>query len=89
MLASIEVHAGRCGIMTRHIHAQVTVIPRSEYEIPEGCRVKPGSRSSQRKKDFPPRELLRQQAAGEMAEYLKSATAAQPVPAEAAPTSEA
>lgn len=40
---------------------QVSVIPESEYEIPEGCRVKEGSRSSQRKLEFPPRSQLRKQ----------------------------
>ncbi len=79
--------------LARRGRAQVSVIPRAEYEIPEGCRVQPGSRSSLRKKAYPPRELLRAQAAGKMADFLKGATAAQfaaaqPVAA-AAPSAEA
>jgi hypothetical protein len=70
--------------MIVHACAQVSVIPRSQYTIPEGCRVQPGSRSSLRKKEFPPRVLLREQAAEDMAQFLKSANVAEPA---AAPSS--
>ncbi len=47
---------------------QVSVIPTSTYVIPEGQRVQPGSRKTQRKLEFPPRQLLREQFEKDMEE---------------------
>ena len=41
---------------------QVHVVAKSEYVIPEGNRVKAeNSRRTERKKEFPPRHMLREQ----------------------------
>ncbi|EIE27562.1 hypothetical protein COCSUDRAFT_21462 [Coccomyxa subellipsoidea C-169] len=47
---------------------RVSVIPTSTYVIPEGQRVQPGSRKTQRKLEFPPRQLLREQFEKDMEE---------------------
>jgi hypothetical protein len=53
---------------------QVHVVPRGEYVVPEGNRVKTeNSRRTQRKKEFPPRALLRAQFERDVAEAPISA----------------
>ena len=53
---------------------QVHVVPRSAYVVPEGNRVKAeNSRKTQRKKEFPPRALLREQFERDVAEAPISA----------------
>jgi len=42
---------------------EVSVIPFEEYERPAGQQMKPGSRKSRRKEQYPPRALLRAAAA--------------------------
>ncbi|CAL8463415.1 g2949 [Coccomyxa elongata] len=52
---------------------RVSVIPVSEYVIPEGCRVQPGSRKTQRKLEFPPRAVLREQLEKDIEEFATAA----------------
>lgn len=47
---------------------QVTVIPESEYVVPEGQRRKPGSRRELNRQDYPPRAELRAQFEKDFAE---------------------
>ena len=50
------------------------MVPKSEYVVPEGNRVKTeNSRKTQRKKEFPPRALLRAQFERDVAEATISA----------------
>ena len=63
MLASLIASSGSAVLV------QVHVVPRSEYVVPEGNRVKTeNSRKIQRKKEFPPRALLREQFERDVAE---------------------
>lgn len=43
--------------------AQVSVIPFEDYTRPEGNTLKPGSRKSRRKEQYPPRALAAQSEA--------------------------
>ena len=60
----------------RHTVWQVHVVAKSEYVIPEGNRVKAeNSRRTERKKEFPPRQMLREQFERDVA---SAAVTAQP-----------
>ena len=47
---------------------QVTVVPESAYEIPEGQRRKPDGRRALNRKNYPPRAELREQFEKDFAE---------------------
>ena len=54
---------------------QVSVVPRDQYIVPEGQRIKEGSRKCLRCQKYPPRAQLREQAAAELAKAVEQAMA--------------